>query len=77
MVSFYDLDSFSIVQLSLGVGFGINMISIECDKFVHELQWCKPLVKPPPQIVVDGHAEAFVEAAHGLPCAPSDQRARL
>ena len=73
MVSSYDLDSFSIVQLSLGVGFGINMIPIERDKFIHELQWCKPLVKPPPQIVVDGHAEALIEAAHGLPRAPSHQ----
>ena len=77
MVSSYDLHSFSIVQLSLGVGFGINMIPIERDKFIHELQRCKPLVKPPPQIVVDGHTEALVEAAHGLPCAPSDERARL
>ncbi len=33
MVSSYDLHSFSIVKLSLGVGFGINMIPIERDKF--------------------------------------------
>jgi len=77
MVSSYDLHSFSIVQLSLGVGFGINMIPIERDKFVHELQWCKPLVKPPPEIVVDCYTEAFIEVAHGLPCAPTDQRAQL
>src|SRR5260221_4086556 len=76
-MSSYDLHRFAIMQLSLGVGLGIDMIAIERDEFIHELQWRKPPVEPPPQIVVDGHAEAFIEAAHRLPRAPPDQRARL
>jgi hypothetical protein len=33
----YNLHGFAVMQLSLGVGLGINMVTIERDEFVHEL----------------------------------------